>query len=319
MCIRDRYTFRPDRERSFPVTGIIQEEDRTAFGLWQAYSYLDVSALGANDSFDITVKVNRLNRSIYADSESLGRNIAQNGITYNDELLRYSGIINDDYLLNTFTILTVIVGTIVMAGSILLSYNAFAISIAERNRQLGMLSSVGATRKQKRNSVFFEAVLIGAVAIPLGIIFGILGIGITFRLISPLIPVSYTHLFVNGETTFVHVHPPSLENFNTGLPGNAGQDASLQGGRDNLIVKDKENIHRADFLDIFPFHPIQPEYLLKAGRILLRFQRGRVIAAGFSKAHAAADCPDIFRFHIYFYRRKAVFIIHARRRKNDQE
>ena len=54
-------------------------------------------------------------------------------------------------------ILSAIVTAIIMIGSISLIYNAFAISVAERSRHLGMLSSVGATKKQKRNSVFLKA------------------------------------------------------------------------------------------------------------------------------------------------------------------
>ncbi len=46
--------------------------------------------------------------------------------------------------------------TVIIIGSVALIYNAFAISVSERSRHLGMLSSVGATKKQKRNSVFFE-------------------------------------------------------------------------------------------------------------------------------------------------------------------
>src|SRR5690606_19214127 len=65
-----------------------------------------------------------------------------------------------------------------------LIYNAFAISVSERARHLGMLSSVGATKKQKRNSVFFEGAVVGFISIPIGILAGIAGIGITFAYIN---------------------------------------------------------------------------------------------------------------------------------------
>ena len=74
-----------------------------------------------------------------------------------------------------------------MIGSIALIYNSFSISLAERSRYLGMLSSVGATRRQKRNSVFFEGLLLGVVSIPVGILCGISGIGIALALIRPLL------------------------------------------------------------------------------------------------------------------------------------
>ena len=58
---------------------------------------------------------------------------------------------------------------------------------SERSRHLGMLSSVGATKRQKRNSVFFEGVVIGSISIPIGIICGLSGIGITFLFINSMI------------------------------------------------------------------------------------------------------------------------------------
>ena len=73
---------------------------------------------------------------------------------------------------------------VIIIGSVALIYNAFAISVSERARHLGMLSSVGATKKQKRNSVFFEGAVIGAISIPIGIFSGLAGIGITFTFIN---------------------------------------------------------------------------------------------------------------------------------------
>jgi len=49
------------------------------------------------------------------------------------------------------------------------------------------LASAGATRKQKRVHVLFEGFLVGLMGIPLGILFGILGIKLTFVLISPIL------------------------------------------------------------------------------------------------------------------------------------
>src|SRR5699024_2857614 len=80
-----------------------------------------------------------------------------------------------------------IIMSVIVVGSVSLIYNAFAISVSERSRHLGMLSSVWATEKQKRNSVFFEGAVIGLFSIPLGIISGLLGIGMTFYFINPLI------------------------------------------------------------------------------------------------------------------------------------
>ncbi len=76
---------------------------------------------------------------------------------------------------------------IVFIVSVVLIFNAFAMSLRERQRYLGMLASVGCTGKQKRMSVYSESFILGAVGIPLGIAAGIGGMAVTFRLIRPLI------------------------------------------------------------------------------------------------------------------------------------
>ena len=66
----------------------------------------------------------------------------------------------------------------------ILIYNAFSISVAGRSRYLGMLASVGATKRQKRGSVYFEGFLLGIIAIPAGLLAGLGGIGVTFALMN---------------------------------------------------------------------------------------------------------------------------------------
>ena len=59
-----------------------------------------------------------------------------------------------------------IIMTIIIIGSVALIYNSFSISVSERRKQFGLLSSVGATRKQLMNSVFFESLFIAVLASP---------------------------------------------------------------------------------------------------------------------------------------------------------
>ena len=82
--------------------------------------------------------------------------------------------------------LMVIVIGLIMVGSVSLIYNAFSISLRERTRQFGLLSSVGATKKQLKKALNYEARSVCILGIPLGILSGLLGIGITLRFIGPL-------------------------------------------------------------------------------------------------------------------------------------
>lgn len=102
----------------------------------------------------------------------------------NESVLRFMGTSKYSSYYSFVYSLAAIVIVLVVGGSILLIYNSFAISMNERSRQFGLLSSIGATRKQLRASVLYEAFLVSAVGIPLGIIVGIVGIGVTLYCIK---------------------------------------------------------------------------------------------------------------------------------------
>ena len=103
---------------------------------------------------------------------------------YNTKVLLYSGTAPFDSFLTAFYSLAAIIIALIVFGSVSLIYNAFSISVSERTRQFGLLSSVGATRKQLQRMVLFEALAVSIVGIPLGILVGIGGIGITLLLIG---------------------------------------------------------------------------------------------------------------------------------------
>lgn len=75
---------------------------------------------------------------------------------------------------------------IIMFGSVALIGNSFSISVNERKRQYGLLSSIGATRKQLRRNVLYEASVLSAIGIPIGILAGIGGMSVTFYFVSDL-------------------------------------------------------------------------------------------------------------------------------------
>ena len=98
---------------------------------------------------------------------------------YNLGLLRLSGISVYSSYYSFITTIAVIVIVLVVGASVLLIYNSFVISLNERTKQFGLLSSVGATKAQLRKCVLSEAFLVSIAGIPLGILVGVAGIGIT--------------------------------------------------------------------------------------------------------------------------------------------
>lgn len=110
----------------------------------------------------------------------------------NDDVLMYSGVSKYSNFYSVIYRLAAIVIVIIIAASVILIYNAFAISVSERTRQFGLLSSLGATKKQMRKMVRFEALALSAIGVPLGILSGILGIGVTLHFVGKLFAFSST-------------------------------------------------------------------------------------------------------------------------------
>ena len=149
--------------------------------------YVDEKSLSETDTVDAFVVLNKINRSLYEHAKNLAQEHGIETGNYISDLLRYYGVTANDQLRKTLFSLAGIIMSVIIIGSVALIYNAFAISVSERARHLGMLLSVGATKKQKRNSVFFEGAVIGAISdLPIEIFAGLGGIGITFTLLSTL-------------------------------------------------------------------------------------------------------------------------------------
>lgn len=104
----------------------------------------------------------------------------------NVNVIRFDGGLSE----NTMNVLYGIAGVIIViivVSSVFVIRNSFAISVAEKTKQYGMLASVGATKKQIRKTVLLEGTYIGAIAIPLGILCGIIAIVVLLWIVNYLI------------------------------------------------------------------------------------------------------------------------------------
>ena len=108
-------------------------------------------------------------------SENGERIPVQNGrIEINELLLLFLGKGTDGSFSLLIAFLQAFFVILITIASLILIYNVFSISFKERSRYLGMLSSIGATRRQKRWSVYYEVLVLLAGALPLGIALGLL-------------------------------------------------------------------------------------------------------------------------------------------------
>lgn len=179
-------TLQIEKTETFTIVGMMKRPilEPTWSPGYTVINYTNSTLLTQDDLLDAFVVMNKVDGSLYNKVEKIKKENKIDKVEYNDALLRYYGVTDNDNLRTTLFSLATIIMVVIIIGSIALIYNAFAISVSERARHLGMFSSVGATKKQKRNSVFFEGSLIGSISIPIGIIAGLGGIAATFWYIN---------------------------------------------------------------------------------------------------------------------------------------
>lgn len=122
------------------------------------------------------------NNQIYDATKALFGDVY---VRLHTNLLRYEGIVGHGAIWDTFFAIVAILAAVIMAACISLIYNAFAISVAERIRQFGLLSSIGASKRQLRQSVCFEACVMALIGIPLGIAVGLGGTAVVLAALGP--------------------------------------------------------------------------------------------------------------------------------------
>lgn len=94
--------------------------------------------------------------------------------SYHTELLSYLGVSQNENIKSLIIGVAAALLFIIAVGAVSLIYNSFAISVSERTKEIGLLASVGATKKDIRTIVYSEALLLGTLAIPLGLALGLL-------------------------------------------------------------------------------------------------------------------------------------------------
>lgn len=127
---------------------------------------------------------------------------------YNTNLITFSGIVDDNLGVMIYGLAALLI-LIIVVGSVGLIYNSFSISVSERIKQFGILKSIGATKKQLLNSVLFESLALCAVAVPLGLIAGCVGLGITFELLQSTLNTAFG-FSVDGLKFALDINLPAI-------------------------------------------------------------------------------------------------------------
>lgn len=182
--------------KTYTVVGIIE---KPVFETWRAAGYTFLTLYEPSQNHVNVYVVFKKPSRAYTDSVTLAKNLGipvqkdDEGnefyeLGYHDSLLSLYGASKYDNIISVLSNIMMIVLTLISIGCIVVIYNSFAISVMERKKQFGLFSSIGATKKQLRHTVFFEAIVVGLIGIPLGVLSSFIGIGIVLSVINQLLP-----------------------------------------------------------------------------------------------------------------------------------
>lgn len=173
-------------EVTLKIVGIVE---RSNFESYSASGYtaftLDVNSDKGNVNLYVMFDKNK---KIIKQSEELAKELSYDyDINYNSTLLALYGESTYGNVMSSMGGMMIIMLSLVSIGCIIVIYNSFAISVMERKKEFGLLSSIGATKRQLSHTVFFEAVVVGVIGIILGILGAYIGIGCVILIINNLI------------------------------------------------------------------------------------------------------------------------------------
>ena len=173
-------------EKTYTIVGIVERsnfEDYSASG----YSTFTLDMNDKEGIVNVFVMFNN-KKKIIKQSEDLAKKLGyDNAISYNSTLLALYGESTYGNIMKSMIMMIIIMLSLVSIGCIVVIYNSFAISVMERKKEFGLLSSIGATKKQLSYTVFFEALIEGIIGIILGICGAYIGIGTVILIINNLI------------------------------------------------------------------------------------------------------------------------------------
>lgn len=180
--------FNQETTKDFKIVGIIERNYSLESYEAAGYSAYTFSPIEDNKLYNAYVTYKKPSKT-YKITPDLKKSLDTKDVKvkYNDNLLYYYGASRYNNVNNAIMSMLAIALSILSVGCAIVIYNSFAISTMERKKQFGLLSSIGATKKQIKNTVLFEATLVGIIGIILGILSAFLGIGILLKVLNHLL------------------------------------------------------------------------------------------------------------------------------------
>lgn len=200
---RDEEQFKKEKQLQYKIVGIVKRHYSESYEA-AGYSVFTLKEEITNDDLtnvylnfkhlrNFKKRVNNLANALDLEKITYSKNdVHYPNLKYNNTLLELYGVNKyENVNLTIIKMISIILG-LISIGCIIVIYNSFAISVMERKKQFGLLSSLGATKKQLQKTVFYEAFIVGIIGIPLGLLSSFIGIGTVLAIINHQL----SHLFI---------------------------------------------------------------------------------------------------------------------------
>lgn len=179
ICDRLPYGEEP---RTAPGYSVITFANKSDTSLNESDIYIRFHKKVLKDRYNITADILGVDRILFnkqysgspTDEEAeILKNQLDKAQSYyiNNSLIKYE-VFYDSSVAFVYNMAAVVMVIIIITSAVCIS-NSFAISINQKTKQYGMLASIGATPRQIRKNVFFEAAFMGVIGVAAGIVGGL--------------------------------------------------------------------------------------------------------------------------------------------------
>ena len=231
---KDDETFKIKGTKTFKIVGIIERpstiiENYSAPGYTfitylneSVYSgeynvYLRYTKDALKNRYEVTAKLLDIDPIKYQKYMTDLGSLSENEIDAVEEKIVKTPHIMNGYLINlesmslndgtmkVLYMLATIVIIIIIVSSIFCIKNSFDISITEKTKQYGMFRSIGATSKQIKKNVLYEAFILGIIGITLGILSGLFASWILIKVCNYYLYGTLNGITLVFSTSFIAI------------------------------------------------------------------------------------------------------------------
>ncbi|MGM0213515.1 ABC transporter permease [Enterococcus sp. AZ109] len=205
-----------EEQQTFTISGLIEETGTSNNAKQKVYSmmvsksfmetYIPVDQRDYRVLLRLTPEEARTTDGIEAATKEIGKSF---------DVLESDIVTNDDYLFANYTDpafysgMAIIVVIISVAGALTI-YSIYYVSLISKVQEFGKLKALGATKKQVRQIVLKENLLVAAIAIPVGLVIGSAGVLLFFEKLveafdlgGDILTTTMRQVLSNGEVQLI--------------------------------------------------------------------------------------------------------------------